>query len=129
MQVDNADLLTLNDAELRREILARSAASTTALSVIDTKLPPAALDITIRSYLRWFRSLTGAPRTELYTTAEQEASIKRLGLQERVVGYHLPWQKQVDNLGRLISTPQARPMAAATSFWRSPLTLEFQSRT
>lgn len=107
------DPALLDDAALRRTLLACAAASTTALSVVDTRVPALLLDGALRAYLRWFETLAGTTRVELYFTLQQEAAVDRLGLASRITGYHLPWEKGADHLGRLLETHRSRPLGVA----------------
>jgi len=79
--------------------------STTALSLVDTRLPLRLLTAILRVYLTYFRLLTGATLVEVYATEVQEAAIQRLGLGDSVTSYHVPWQKEVRNLARLAGRP------------------------
>ncbi|MEM7531870.1 MAG: hypothetical protein AAF639_06835 [Chloroflexota bacterium] len=100
------------DKTLRRHILRNAAASTTALSLVDTKLPPAVLDMTMRAYLAYFRALTGSNAVEIYITHEQEAAMVRLNLMEKVTAYHVPWQKSVGHIERLVQKSHPKPIKA-----------------
>jgi len=100
------------DTELRRHLLDRAAASTTPLSLVDGHLPVALLALVMRTYLAYFRTLTGAVAIELYATEMQEAALDRLGLRSRLVAYHVPWQKRAPNLARLVASPHPRPITA-----------------
>jgi len=106
------DLNAASDIELRQRLLPRAAVSTTPLSLVDDHLPVALLTLVMRTYLACFRTLTGAVAIELYATEMQEAALDRLGLRSRLVAYHVPWQKRVPNLARLVATPHTRPITA-----------------
>lgn len=101
-----------NDPKSRQWLLANAAASTTALSLVDNHLPVGLLTLVMRSYLNYFRMVTGASAIELYATEVQEAALDRLGGRSRLVAYHVPWQKQVRNLARLVARPHRRPITA-----------------
>jgi hypothetical protein len=105
-------LHTLSDSELRSALLPRAAASTTALAPVDQQLPSSLLTVVMRSYLAYFRTLTGATRIELYATRAQQAIAEKVGLQSHIVAFHVPWQKEVRNLARLAGTAHSRPMKA-----------------
>ena len=103
---------TCQSVELRRRLLSYAAVSTAPLSLVDRFLPVGVLSVVMWKYLEYFRLLTGARAIELYATRSQEAAIDRLGLRERVVAYHVPWEKRVLNLERLVNTPHRQPITA-----------------
>ncbi len=101
-----------SDTQLRKYLLSQAAVSTTALALVDHYLPDTLLTLVLRSYLVYFQTLTGARAIELYTTGKQERALDRLGWRTRLVSYHIPWQKEVFNLARLVSTFHPRPVTA-----------------
>jgi len=92
--------------------LSQAAISTTALALVDYYLPEKLLAVVLRSYLIYFQTLTGARAIELYTTSKQERALDMVGGRARLVSYHIPWQKEVLNLARLVSTFHTRPVTA-----------------
>ncbi len=103
---------TCQGVELRRRLLRYAAVSTAPLSLVDPYLPAGILSVVMWKYLEYFRLFTGARAIELYATRSQEAAIDRLGLRSQVVAYHVPWEKHVPNLDRLVNTPHRRPITA-----------------
>ena len=107
-----ASSATVYGAAASSTIVYGAAASTTPLSLVDGHLPVALLALVMRTYLAYFRTLTGAVAIELYATEMQEAALDRLGLRSRLAAYHVPWQKRAPNLARLVATSHPRPITA-----------------
>jgi hypothetical protein len=97
---------------LGQDLMANAAVSTTALAFVPEVLPAWLLALVMRAYLAYFRSLVGAARIELYATLAQQDIAGRLGLRNEVVALHVPWEKRVPNLERLVTTPHRRPITA-----------------